>query len=61
MSPLRRFYADTDLATHVGIAELGEVNLFHLGPDGLGPIVMALVVFRKGRPAGTGSGSRMES
>lgn len=35
---------------NVGIAELGEDNLFHLGPDGLEPIVMVLVEFRTGRP-----------
>jgi phenylpyruvate tautomerase PptA (4-oxalocrotonate tautomerase family) len=36
---------------NVGIAELGEDNLFHLGPDGLEPIVMVLVEFRAGRPS----------
>jgi phenylpyruvate tautomerase PptA (4-oxalocrotonate tautomerase family) len=35
---------------NVGIAELGEDNLFHLGPDGLEPITMVLVEFRRGRP-----------
>ena len=35
---------------NVGIAELGEDNLFHFGADGLEPIVMVLVEFRKGRP-----------
>ena|ERR1700741_3991321 len=35
---------------NVGIAELGEANLFHMGPDGLEPIVMVLVEFRAGRP-----------
>ncbi|WP_158807349.1 hypothetical protein [Beijerinckia sp. L45] len=35
---------------NIGIAELGEDNLFHLGPDGLEPIVMVLVEFRAGRP-----------
>jgi hypothetical protein len=35
---------------NVGIAELGEDNLFHLGPDGLESIVMVLVEFRRGRP-----------
>jgi len=35
---------------NVGIAELGEDNLFHLGPDGLEPIAMVLVEFRRGRP-----------
>jgi hypothetical protein len=34
----------------VSIAELGEDNLFHLGPDGLEPITMVLVEFRRGRP-----------
>jgi hypothetical protein len=34
---------------NVGIAELGEGNLFHLGPDGLEPITMALVEYRQGR------------
>jgi phenylpyruvate tautomerase PptA (4-oxalocrotonate tautomerase family) len=36
---------------NVGIAELGEDNLFHLGPDGLESIVMVLVQFRRGRPS----------
>jgi len=27
---------------NVGIAELGEDNLFHVGPDGLEPIVMVV-------------------
>lgn len=36
---------------NVGIAELGEDNLFHLGPDGLEKVTMVLVEFRKGRPA----------
>src|SRR5271170_2011145 len=35
---------------NVGIAELGEDNLFHHGPDGLEPITMVLVEFRRGRP-----------
>jgi hypothetical protein len=35
---------------NVGIAELGEGNLFHLGPNGLEPITMVLVEFRRGRP-----------
>jgi phenylpyruvate tautomerase PptA (4-oxalocrotonate tautomerase family) len=35
---------------NVGIAELGEDNLFHLGPDGLEQITMVLVEFRRGRP-----------
>jgi phenylpyruvate tautomerase PptA (4-oxalocrotonate tautomerase family) len=34
---------------NVGIAELGEDNLFHLGADGLEPIVMVLVEFRAGQ------------
>src|SRR6201990_2721400 len=34
---------------NVGIAELGEDSLFHLGPDGLEPITMVLVEFRRGR------------
>jgi len=36
---------------NIGIAELGEDNLFHLGADGLEPIVMVLVEFRAGRPS----------
>ena len=36
---------------NVGIAELGEHNLYHLGPDGLEPITMVMVEFRRGRPA----------
>jgi phenylpyruvate tautomerase PptA (4-oxalocrotonate tautomerase family) len=51
---LCRLYADvmqTQLwRPNVGIAELGPENLFHLGPDGLEPIVMVLVEFRRGRP-----------
>ena len=35
---------------NVGIAELGEDNLFHLGPDGLEPVAMVMVEFRRGRP-----------
>jgi hypothetical protein len=35
---------------NVGIAELGEDNLFHLGPDGFELITMVLVEFRRGRP-----------
>jgi phenylpyruvate tautomerase PptA (4-oxalocrotonate tautomerase family) len=35
---------------NVGIAELGEENLFHLAPDGLEPITMVLVEYRRGRP-----------
>jgi phenylpyruvate tautomerase PptA (4-oxalocrotonate tautomerase family) len=34
---------------NVGIAELGEDNLFHLGADGLEPITMVLVEIRRGR------------
>jgi hypothetical protein len=36
---------------NVGIAELGKHNLYHLGPDGLEPITMVMVEFRRGRPA----------
>lgn len=36
---------------NVGIAELGEDNLFHLGSDGLEAITMVLVEFRQGRAA----------
>jgi hypothetical protein len=31
---------------------LAKTTLFHLGPDGLNPIVMVLVEFRKGRASG---------
>ena len=34
---------------NVGIAELGEDNLFHLGEDGLEPITMVLAQIRRGR------------
>jgi phenylpyruvate tautomerase PptA (4-oxalocrotonate tautomerase family) len=34
---------------NVGIAELGEQNLFHLGEDGLESITMVLVETRRGR------------
>jgi len=34
---------------NVGIAQLGEDNLFHLGPNGLEPITMVLVEIRRGR------------
>jgi|SRR5271163_4060571 len=34
---------------NVGIAELGEDNLFHLGEDGLETITMVLVETRRGR------------
>jgi phenylpyruvate tautomerase PptA (4-oxalocrotonate tautomerase family) len=36
---------------NVGIAELGEDNLYHLGSDGLEPITMVMVELRRGRPA----------
>src|SRR5258708_32931828 len=36
---------------NVGIAELGKDNLYHLGPDGLEPITMVMVEFRRGRTA----------
>jgi len=52
---LCRLYADVmqtqTWRPNIGIAELGEDNLFHLGPDGLEPIVMVLVEFRAGRPS----------
>ena len=35
---------------NVGIAELGEDSLYHLGPEGLEPITMVMVEFRRGRP-----------
>ena len=35
---------------NVGIAELGEDNLFHLGAEGLEPVTMVLVEIRRGRP-----------
>jgi len=34
---------------NVGIAELGEDTLFHLGADGLEPVTMVLVEIRRGR------------
>ena len=34
---------------NVGIAELGEDNLFHLGKDGIEPITMVLAEIRRGR------------
>jgi hypothetical protein len=50
---LCRLYADvmqTQLwRPNVGIAELGEDNLFHLGADELEPITMVLVEIRGGR------------
>jgi phenylpyruvate tautomerase PptA (4-oxalocrotonate tautomerase family) len=52
---LCRLYADVmqtqTWRPNIGIAELGEDNLFHLGPDGLEPILMVLVEFRAGRPS----------
>src|SRR5260221_4344876 len=36
---------------NVGIAELGKDNLYHLGAEGLEPLTMVLVEFRRGRPA----------
>ena len=36
---------------NVGIAELGKDNLYHLGSDGLEPITMVMVEFRRGRLA----------
>jgi hypothetical protein len=36
---------------NVGIAELGRDNLYHLGADGLEPVTMVLVEFRRGRSA----------
>ena len=38
---------------NVGITELGEDNLFHLGADGLEPITMVLVEIRRGRSLDT--------
>lgn len=50
---LCRLYADVmqtqSWRPNVGIAELGEDNLFHLGPDGLETITMVLVEIRRGR------------
>jgi hypothetical protein len=50
---LCRLYADvmrTQLwRPNVGIAELGEDNLFHVGEDGLESITMVLVEIRRGR------------
>jgi hypothetical protein len=52
---LCRLYADlmeTQLwRPNVGIAELGQGNLYHLGSDGLEPITMVMVEFRRGRSA----------
>jgi hypothetical protein len=36
---------------NVGIAELGEHNLYLLGSEGLEPVTMVMVEFRRGRPA----------
>jgi len=36
---------------NVGIAELGEHNLYHLDSEGLEPITMVMVEVRRGRPA----------
>ena len=36
---------------NVGIAELRKDNLYHLGSDGLEPITMVMVEFRRGRAA----------
>jgi phenylpyruvate tautomerase PptA (4-oxalocrotonate tautomerase family) len=51
---LCRHYADVmqtqPWRPNVGIAELGEDNLFHLGEDGLEPITMVLAEIRRGRP-----------
>jgi phenylpyruvate tautomerase PptA (4-oxalocrotonate tautomerase family) len=50
---LCRLYSDVmqtqSWRPNVGIAELGEDNLFHLGPDGLESITMVLVEIRRGR------------
>jgi phenylpyruvate tautomerase PptA (4-oxalocrotonate tautomerase family) len=35
---------------NVGIAELGQNNLYHLSSEGLEPITMVMVEFRRGRP-----------
>ena len=36
---------------NIGIAELGKDNLFHLGDEGLEPVTMVLVEYRRGRSA----------
>jgi phenylpyruvate tautomerase PptA (4-oxalocrotonate tautomerase family) len=36
---------------NIGIRELGENNLFHLGPNGLEAVTMVLGDIRRGRPA----------
>jgi phenylpyruvate tautomerase PptA (4-oxalocrotonate tautomerase family) len=52
---LCKLYADlmeTQLwRPNVGIAELGHGNLYHLGSDGLEPIAVVMVEFRRGRTA----------
>src|SRR5262249_62189120 len=52
---LCKIYADVmktqSWRPNVGLAELGEDNLFHLGEDGLEPITMVLIEFRRGRQA----------
>jgi hypothetical protein len=52
---LCKLYADlmeTQLwRPNVGFAELGQDNLYRLGPDGFEPIIMVLVEFRRGRTA----------
>jgi hypothetical protein len=54
-TPVCKLYAEvmeTQLwRPNVGIADLGEHNLYHLGPDGLEPITMVMVEFRRGRSA----------
>ena len=41
---------------NVGIAELGEDNLFHIGEDGLESITMVLVETRRGTDAEASAG-----
>src|SRR5258708_20072489 len=52
---LCKLYADlmeTQLwRPNIGIAELGQDNLYRLGPDGLEPVTIVLVEFRRGRTA----------
>src|SRR5882757_1851688 len=59
---LCKLYADlmeTQLwRPNVGITELGQGNLYHLGSDGLESITMVMVEFRRGRPAGKPAGVR---
>lgn len=54
-SRLCRLYAEVmqtqPWRPNVGIAELGADNLFHMGAEGLEPVVMVLVEFRAGRPS----------